>query len=112
MRRPLEDERAHNLEPSLRSLSLICSLVAGAVAFLSVGITSTSTKAQLSTKPSVIGVLSPFIDADSTFLRDLREGLADRGLRDGRDIRIEYRSAEGRNSGRHDCCDDRKTWQN
>jgi putative tryptophan/tyrosine transport system substrate-binding protein len=96
MRRPLEDERAHNLEPSLRSLRLICSLVAGAIAFLSVGITSTSTKAQLSTKPSVIGVLSPFIDADSTFLRDLREGLADRGLRDGRDIRIEYRSAEGR----------------
>jgi putative tryptophan/tyrosine transport system substrate-binding protein len=44
----------------------------------------------------VIGVLSPFIDADSTFLRDLRERLADRGLREGRDIRIEYRSAEGR----------------
>jgi len=51
--------------------------------------------AQPSTKP-VIGVLSPFMDADSTFLRDLRERLADRGLREGRDIRIEYRSAEGR----------------
>jgi len=51
--------------------------------------------AQPSTKP-VIGVLSPFMDADSTFLRDLRERLADRGLREGWDIRIEYRSAEGR----------------
>jgi ABC-type uncharacterized transport system substrate-binding protein len=52
-------------------------------------------QAQLPKKP-VIGVLSPFIDADSTFLRDLRERLADRGLREGRDIRIEYRSTEGR----------------
>jgi putative ABC transport system substrate-binding protein len=51
-------------------------------------------QAQLPKKP-VIGVLSPFIDADSTFLRELRERLADRGLREGRDIRIEYRSAEG-----------------
>ncbi len=44
----------------------------------------------------MIGVLSPFIDADSTFLRDLRNGLGDRGLREGREIAIEYRSAEGR----------------
>jgi putative ABC transport system substrate-binding protein len=44
----------------------------------------------------VIGVLSPFIDADSTFLRDLRQGLGDRGLREGQEIAIEYRSAEGR----------------
>src|SRR5439155_411150 len=44
----------------------------------------------------VIGVLSPFVDADSTFLQDLREGLAERGLREGGDIAIEYRSAEGR----------------
>ena len=42
----------------------------------------------------VIGVLSPFIDADSTFLRDLRHGLGDRGLREGQKIAIEYRSAE------------------
>jgi putative ABC transport system substrate-binding protein len=41
-------------------------------------------------------VLSPFVDADSTFLRDLRASLVERGLRDGRDIAIEYRSAEGR----------------
>src|SRR5437867_8468926 len=44
----------------------------------------------------VVGVLSPFIDADSTFLKDLREGLAERGLREGQQIAIEYRSAEGR----------------
>jgi ABC-type uncharacterized transport system substrate-binding protein len=43
-----------------------------------------------------IGVLSPFIDADSTFLRDLRQGLGDRGLREGQEIAIEHRSAEGR----------------
>ena len=44
----------------------------------------------------MIGVLSPFIDADSTFLRDLRQGLGARGLREGQEIAIEYRSAEGR----------------
>jgi putative ABC transport system substrate-binding protein len=52
-------------------------------------------QAQLSKKP-MIGVLSPFIDTDSTFLRDVRNSLADRGLREGRDFSIEYRSAEGR----------------
>src|SRR6266404_2682075 len=52
-------------------------------------------QAQLSKKP-MIGVLSPFIDADSAFLRDVRDSLADRGLREGSEIRIEYRSAEGR----------------
>src|SRR6267154_1191317 len=44
----------------------------------------------------VIGVLSPFVDADSTFLNDLRDGLAAHGLRDGKEIAIEYRSADGR----------------
>ena len=52
--------------------------------------------AQQPTKRPVIGVLSPFIDADSTFLRDLRKGLGARGLREGQEIAIEYRSAEGR----------------
>src|SRR6266849_5925374 len=52
--------------------------------------------AQQSTKLPMIGVLSPFIDADSTFLRDLRHGLGDRGLHEGQEIAIEYRSAEGR----------------
>jgi putative ABC transport system substrate-binding protein len=51
--------------------------------------------AQQPKKRPVIGVLSPFIDADSTFLRDLRQGLGDRGLREGQEIAIEYRSAEG-----------------
>lgn len=51
-------------------------------------------QAQLRKRP-VVGILSPFIDADSTFLRDVRDSLADRGLRDGREIGIEYRSAEG-----------------
>jgi putative ABC transport system substrate-binding protein len=46
-------------------------------------------------KPA-IGVLSPFVDAESTFLRDIQASLADRGLREGREIGIEYRSAEGR----------------
>ena len=53
-------------------------------------------RAQHLKKRPVIGVLSPFIDADSTFLRDLRQGLGDRGLREGQEIAIEYRSAEGR----------------
>src|SRR5260370_8004205 len=53
-------------------------------------------RARHPTKRPVIGVLSPFIDADSTFLRDLRQGLGDRGLRAGQEIAIEYRSAEGR----------------
>jgi putative ABC transport system substrate-binding protein len=53
-------------------------------------------RAEQPTKRPVMGVLSPFIDADSTFLRDLRQGLGDRGLREGQEIAVEYRSAEGR----------------
>ena len=63
---------------------------------LTLVVTHSSAPAQLSTKRPVIGVLSPFIDVDSSFLKDLRDGLSDRGLREGRDIAIEYRSAEGR----------------
>src|SRR5438270_12106636 len=40
--------------------------------------------------------MSPIMDADSTYLRDHRQGLSDRGLRDRQEIAIEYRSAEGR----------------
>src|SRR5438045_19802 len=40
-------------------------------------------------------VIGPFINAQSTFLKDLRDGLAELGLREGQEIRIEYRSAEG-----------------
>jgi putative ABC transport system substrate-binding protein len=53
-------------------------------------------RAQQQKKLPVMGVLSPFVDAESTFLRDLRLGLGDHGLREGREIAIEYRSAEGR----------------
>src|SRR5260370_19028819 len=52
--------------------------------------------AQQATKLPVIGVLSPFVDADSAFLRDLRHSLGDHRLREGQEIAIEYRSAEGR----------------
>jgi len=52
--------------------------------------------AQQPAKLPVVGMLSPFIDADSTFLRDVRQALGNRGLRDGREIAIAYRSAEGR----------------
>ena len=48
------------------------------------------------TKLPVVGVLSPFIDAESAFLADLREGLREHGYTEGRNVRIEYRSAEGK----------------
>jgi putative ABC transport system substrate-binding protein len=67
------------------------TLLGGAVAAWPLAV-----RAQQPTKLPVIGVLSPFIDADSTFLRDLLHGLAARGLREGQKIAIEYRSAEGR----------------
>jgi len=49
----------------------------------------------LSQTYKVIGVLSPFIDTQSTFVSDLRAGLAEHGLHEGRGMKIEYRSAEG-----------------
>jgi putative ABC transport system substrate-binding protein len=67
--------------------------------FLGITTSELSPRGAIAEQPAkvpVIGVLSPFIDADSTFLRDLRRALADRGLREGREIAIEYRSAEGR----------------
>ena len=69
---------------SITALSAVCVLV-----------TSWSAQAQ-PTKLPVIGVLSPFVDAESRFLRDLQDGLEHHGLREGRGIAIEYRSAEGR----------------
>jgi putative ABC transport system substrate-binding protein len=69
------------------------NILARFVALLSVAALSLLASAQ---QRPVIGVLSPFVDADSNFLKDLREGLAERGLREGREIAIEYRSAEGR----------------
>src|SRR5690242_15139498 len=44
----------------------------------------------------IIGVLSPFNDAETTMLADFRAGLRDYGYVDGQNIKIEYRSAEGR----------------
>jgi len=46
-------------------------------------------------KPAVIGVLSPFVDAESTLLPDLRAGLHEFGYDEGRNIEIEYTSSEG-----------------
>ena len=69
------------------------SVLAPLVALVSVAVLSSLASAQ---QRPVIGILSPFVDADSDFLKDLRAGLAERGLREGRDIAIEYRSAEGR----------------
>ena len=43
-----------------------------------------------------IGVLSPFNDAESTLLADFGAGLREYGYVDGQNLRIEYRSAEGR----------------
>ena len=55
-----------------------------------------SAAAQVNGKRPVVGVLPPFIDTDSRFLKELRDGLEKNGLREGHDIAIEYRSAEGR----------------
>src|SRR5207249_3880620 len=73
-------------------MSRFLVIVGAGLALLSPVILAPTALAQ--TRP-VVGVLSPFVDADSTFLKDLRDGLAERGLREGRDIAIEYRSAEG-----------------
>lgn len=65
-----------------------------------VGLWPLSARAQQSAqaqppKKRVIGVLSPFVGVESTFLADVRKGLADLGLHEGTEIGIEYRSAEG-----------------
>lgn len=52
--------------------------------------------AQSRPRVPVIGLLSPFIDRESTFLADFREGMRAYGYAEGRNVRIEYRSAEGR----------------
>jgi putative ABC transport system substrate-binding protein len=52
--------------------------------------------AQQTTRLPLVGVLSPFIDSESSFLADFREGLREHGYIEGRNLSIEYRSAEGR----------------
>lgn len=54
-----------------------------------------ATRAQQTTRTPLVAVISPFLDKESTFVADLREGLRERGLVEGRDIRLVYRSAEG-----------------
>jgi putative ABC transport system substrate-binding protein len=54
-----------------------------------------SALAQKRDKVSVVGVLSPFNDSESTLLTDVRNGLRDHGYMEGQNLKIEYRSAEG-----------------
>jgi len=54
-----------------------------------------SALAQKASRRAVVGVLSPFTDTESTLLADLRDGLREYGYVEGRNLKIEYRSAEG-----------------
>lgn len=58
--------------------------------------TTAPLKARAQRTVPIIGVLSPFNDAETTMLADFRAGLRDYGYVDGQNIKIEYRSAEGR----------------
>jgi len=53
-------------------------------------------QAEPNTKVPVVGVLSPFSDVEGALLADLRGGLREYGYVEGRSLKIEYRSAEGR----------------
>jgi len=55
-----------------------------------------SAPAQKRDKVSIVGVLSPFKDSESTLMTDVRAGLRDHGYIEGQNLKIEYRSAEGR----------------
>jgi len=54
-----------------------------------------SALAQKASRRAVVGVLSPFIDTESSLLADLRAGLREYGYIEGRNLKFEYRSAEG-----------------
>jgi len=69
------------------------SLLSGTAAAIALPFTA---RAQQTTKLPVVGMLSPFIDAESSFLSDFRKGLSYYGYSEGRNIKIEYRSAEGK----------------
>jgi putative tryptophan/tyrosine transport system substrate-binding protein len=85
------------MRPEMSALGqrIVEQCVVAVVAFLALALVHSTASAQFSPKRPVIGVLSPFIDAESTFLQDLREGLRAHALLEGRDITVEYRSAEG-----------------
>src|SRR5437016_3934667 len=92
------DSRSRPTNPAWTSVPARSSwieehLIAAVFCLLALLTASSSSLAQ-TTRPA-IGVLSPFIDSESTFLNDLRDGLGELGFRDGRNITIEYRSAEG-----------------
>jgi putative ABC transport system substrate-binding protein len=55
-----------------------------------------SARAQNRGKVPIVGVLSPFKDSESTLMTDVRAGLRDHGYIEGQNLKIEYRSAEGR----------------
>jgi putative ABC transport system substrate-binding protein len=55
-----------------------------------------SARAQKRGGVSIVGVLSPFKDSESTLMTDVRAGLRDHGYIEGQNLKIEYRSAEGR----------------
>src|SRR6476660_6158653 len=52
--------------------------------------------AQPRARIALVGLLSPFIDAESMLLPDLRAGLHELGYDEGRNIKIEYVSTEGK----------------
>lgn len=54
-----------------------------------------SALAQNPPRRAVVGVLSPFTDTESTLLADLRVGLGGHGYVEGKNLKFEYRSAEG-----------------
>src|SRR5713101_1704884 len=66
-------------EPMDRSRGAALNIIAAVCGLLALTIGASPAATQI--RP-VVGVLSPFVDADSTFLQDLREGLGERSLRE------------------------------
>ena len=63
---------------------------------LMVGFLPATTRAQRSDRIARIGVLVPYISATDSLIEALRTGLHDLGYVEGQNIRIEFRSAQGR----------------
>src|SRR3954471_4162846 len=79
-----------SLEADMRRRDFIALAGAGGMAW------PISARAQKRGEVSIVGVLSPFRDNESTLMADVRAGLRDHGYIEGQNLRIEYRSAEGR----------------